>query len=142
MPRIWRGVILNAPATFSDLAQVVIPDLHSAMSFQDVRWTGSVLPEEGDDCLIIFDNQRRPWIVASSPQEIVPGAGGGGDKNYVHNQGTPAPNWTVTHSLGKFPSVEVVDSGNNVLIPDVHYVDLNTVALAFGSATSGKAYVN
>jgi hypothetical protein len=48
----------------------------------------------------------------------------------------------VSHGLGKYPSVEVVDAGNNVLLPDVHYVDLNTVTLAFGSATSGKAFVN
>jgi len=59
---------------------------------------------------------------------------------YVHNQGTAAPNWTVTHNLGHFPAVTVVDTGNNTIMPDCHFVDQNSLTLAFGSATSGKAY--
>jgi hypothetical protein len=66
----------------------------------------------------------------------------GSDKNYVHNQVTAAPNWTVVHNLGKYPAISVVDTGGNMIIPDVTYVDVNTVALAFAGATSGKAYAN
>lgn len=50
--------------------------------------------------------------------------------------------WTVTHGLGKFPAVTVVDSGNTVLIPDVHYDSTSQVTISFGMATSGKAYLN
>ena len=65
-----------------------------------------------------------------------------GDKNYVHTQSSPAASWPVTHNLGKLPAVEVIDTGDSVVIPDVHYVDVNNVSLGFGSPTSGKAVFN
>jgi hypothetical protein len=71
-----------------------------------------------------------------------PGAAGGGDLAYVHTQTSPATLWTVVHNLGKNPSVEVVDSGGSEIIPDVHYDNINQVSISFGSATSGKAYLN
>jgi len=67
---------------------------------------------------------------------------GAGDKTYVHTQGTPSSTWTVTHNLGKYVSVEVVDTGDSVVIPSVHYDSVNAVTLSFGSPTSGKAFVN
>jgi hypothetical protein len=69
-------------------------------------------------------------------------SGGGGDKNYLHTQVAPAVTWSVAHSLGKFPAVSVVDSGGSLILPDVHYIDVNNLQILFGSATSGKAYLN
>jgi hypothetical protein len=68
--------------------------------------------------------------------------GSGGDLTYVHTQGSLSASWAVAHGLGKYPSVEVVDTGNSVIIPDVHYVDANNLTLNFGSSISGKAYLN
>lgn len=65
-----------------------------------------------------------------------------GDLTYIHTQGAPASLWTVVHNLGKNPSVEVVDSGGSVIAPDIHYDSANQVSISFGSATSGKAYLN
>jgi hypothetical protein len=70
------------------------------------------------------------------------GGAGGGDKNYVHNQTTPNAVWNVDHGLDKFPAIDVVESGGKWLLPDIAYVDTNTVQLTFGAPTSGKAYVN
>ena len=70
-----------------------------------------------------------------------PGAGVE-DLTYVHTQGTPSDTWMVVHNLGRWPSVEVVDTGGSVVIPSVRYIDVNTVELSFGSPTTGKAYVN
>jgi len=67
---------------------------------------------------------------------------GGADLNYVHTQGSLAATWTVYHNLGKYPSIEVVNSGDNVVIPDVHYDSLNQLTLTFGSPQQGKAYCN
>lgn len=61
---------------------------------------------------------------------------------YTHTQGSPAATWNVAHNLNKYPSVDVVDSGGSVVIPNVVYNDLNNVTITFGSATSGKAYCN
>jgi hypothetical protein len=64
------------------------------------------------------------------------------DATYVYTQVTAAVTWNVVHNLGKYPSVMVVDSGNSVVIPDVRYFDVNSLSVTFGSATSGKAYMN
>lgn len=68
--------------------------------------------------------------------------GTGGDLNYVHTQREPESNWLVKHNLGKFPSVTVVDSAENIVIGDVQYIDNMTVLLTFEAAFSGKAYFN
>lgn len=64
------------------------------------------------------------------------------DKNYIHDQTSPNTIWNVAHGLGKFAAVDVVDSGGSVVMPNISYVDDNNIQLTFGSATSGKAYVN
>ena len=65
-----------------------------------------------------------------------------GDKNFVFTQGTPAATWTITHNLGKFPSVSVVDSANTQVYGNVDYINDNSLTLTFTSAFSGKAYLN
>jgi len=91
-----------------------------------------------------FQNGRATGGGATGPQGPPGPTGPPGPAGtilvYVHTQGTAAPNWTVVHNLGHYPAVTVMDTGDNQLIPDMRYVDINTVALAFGSATSGKAY--
>tara|TARA_R100001440_G_scaffold3826_2_gene9045 strand:+ start:9459 stop:10160 length:702 start_codon:yes stop_codon:yes gene_type:complete len=64
------------------------------------------------------------------------------DKNFVFTQGSAASTWTVNHNLEKFPSVMVVDSGNNVVIGDITYTNTNSLTVSFSSAFSGKAYIN
>ncbi len=61
---------------------------------------------------------------------------------YIHTQSSPATTWTVTHNLNKYPSIDVVDSGGSVVVPDVIYNSLNAVTVIFGSATSGTVYCN
>jgi len=64
------------------------------------------------------------------------------DKNYVHNQVVASNTWSVSHNLNKYPSVTIVDSGENVVIGDVQYIDLNNIKITFTSTFSGKAYFN
>jgi len=79
------------------------------------------------------------WVDVDAPAG---GGTGGGDLNYVHNQSAPAATWTVAHALGKYPAVDVVDTGGSTVLPDIHYDSTSQVTLSFGSATSGKAYFN
>ena len=62
--------------------------------------------------------------------------------HYVHTQEAAAAEWTVTHNLGRYPSVTVVDSAESVVIGDVEYDSANCVILRFSAAFSGKAYLN
>ena len=60
--------------------------------------------------------------------------------SYVHNQSTSASIWTISHNLGFFPSVTVVDSGGTTVIGDVSYITENQVSITFSAAFGGKAY--
>ena len=62
-------------------------------------------------------------------------------RRYVFDQPVAALTWNITHPLGGFPSVTVVDSANNVVVGDVKYIDDENVELTFSGAFSGKAYL-
>ena len=64
------------------------------------------------------------------------------DAHYEHTQGVASALWNISHGMGKYPSVTVVDSGNNVVIGDVEHVTNNTIRIHFAAAFSGTAYLN
>ncbi|VTU32348.1 hypothetical protein H4CHR_02993 [Variovorax sp. PBS-H4] len=70
------------------------------------------------------------------------GDGATNDSFYQHAQAVPEAVWTVTHNLGKFPSVAVVDSAGSHVEGDIEYLDINTVRLSFAGGFSGIAYLN
>ena len=63
-------------------------------------------------------------------------------QTYTHNQIAASTDWTITHNLGRYPSVTIVDSGGNVVIGDVEYMDSNNITVHFTAAFGGKAYLN
>lgn len=65
-----------------------------------------------------------------------------GDKSYTHTQNSPATTWTVTHNLGKRPSVTVTDSAGTVVVGTVQHDSANQLQITFSSAFSGTAYCN
>lgn len=79
---------------------------------------------------------RRDWAEANLS------GGAGGDKHYRHIQTPAASTWSVTHNLGKYPSVAVVDASLNIIFGDVHYVNTNSLTIVFSSAITGEAYCN
>lgn len=62
--------------------------------------------------------------------------------SFVHNHLAVDSSWTITHNLGKKPSVTVVDSAENWVIGDVVYINDNELVVSFSSAFSGRAYLN
>lgn len=68
--------------------------------------------------------------------------GGGNDAHFVHRQDMTSSVWEIEHNLNKYPSVTVVDSGDNVLHTEVVYIDKNNLEVRFVASTSGKAYLN
>jgi len=66
----------------------------------------------------------------------------GGDLHYTHNQTSSSTTWTITHNLGKFPSVTVVDSARSVVVGEVNMTNINEIQITFTAAFSGKAYLN
>ena len=66
----------------------------------------------------------------------------GGDKTFVHDQQVAIAVWNIVHSLDKFPSVSVVDSGGTAVVGEVEYTDTNNCTLTFSAPFSGKAFFN
>lgn len=61
---------------------------------------------------------------------------------YIHNQTIASASWQITHNLGRFPSVTIVDSANSEVIGEVAYNSNNQLTVSFSAAFSGKAYLN
>lgn len=64
------------------------------------------------------------------------------DKNYTHHQDLASDRWVITHNLGKFPSVTIVNSAGEQVIADVTYINSNVVEASFMGAFAGVAYLN
>ena len=61
---------------------------------------------------------------------------------YLHNQITASATWTVTHNMNKYPSINIVDTSNDIIMGEVRYNSLNQLTITFTAAVSGKAYLN
>ena len=65
-----------------------------------------------------------------------------GTPTFIFTQGVAATTWDITHNLGKFPSVSVINNNNIVINGEVTYIDNNNIQLNFSAGFSGKAYLN
>lgn len=61
---------------------------------------------------------------------------------YIHEQSEASDEWTIEHNLGKYPSVEVVDSSGNVVTTDVIYKSKNKIIVKTNGEFKGYAYLN
>jgi len=66
----------------------------------------------------------------------------GGDLNFTYTQSSAAAVWNITHNLGKFPSVSILDSAGTNVIGQVDYTNDNELILTFTAAFAGVAYLN
>jgi hypothetical protein len=63
------------------------------------------------------------------------GDDGGG---ITHTQSTPASNWIVTHTLGRYPFSSEITIAGEVVHADVVYPDVYTAVVTFASPQSGS----
>jgi hypothetical protein len=120
-------------------------------------------PAQPNEKVLVTDSRTTPWIVtrgaegtepvAHAPdfaiqQILTAGALEGflqgnvsGDKNYTQTFNV-ASTVTVTHNLGKYPSVTVFDSASNEIEGDVDYTNLNNLTLSFSAPFSGTVTCN
>lgn len=59
--------------------------------------------------------------------------------SYQHTQGAASDTWTVTHGLGRYPAVTVLDSGGSQVECSVNHSSLNQVVITLSYAISGIA---
>lgn len=62
--------------------------------------------------------------------------------SHTHNQNVASNTWYITHNLGFYPNITVVDSGGTIYEGEIDYVSNNAVTLTFSAAFSGKAYLS
>ena len=64
------GIIAANATDLTDLVPIIIPDFDQNLTWGPCRWQSRddvSLPAKGDECLVVFDNRRQPWIVAWWP---------------------------------------------------------------------------
>lgn len=64
------------------------------------------------------------------------------DKNFVHMQIINSAEWIVTHTLDKFPSVNVIDSDGNTALIDIVHTSVNELKIISSIPFRGIAYIN
>jgi hypothetical protein len=62
--------------------------------------------------------------------------------SFKHYQTTTSAEWIITHNMGKYPSVSVVDSANSYVIGEVEYIDENVLIVRFKNPFKGNAFLN
>jgi hypothetical protein len=62
--------------------------------------------------------------------------------SYKHYQNVAEAEWHIEHEMGKNPSVSVVDSANNIVVGEVHYIDTNVLIVRFKYPFKGTAFLN
>lgn len=137
-PITIRQNSISAPVANADPVQVLAPIELAADAYQLALREGGV-------------GTRAQWLASlegpvglqgvqgSQGVQGPPGAAGG---SWVHQQLAAAALWVITHSLGKHPSVTVVDSAGTVVHGNVHYDSLTQITLTFSAAFAGNAYLN
>lgn len=53
--------------------------------------------------------------------------------------GTAAAVWTITHDMGRYPQVLVMNADDEKIEPDVEFTSLNVVTITHGRAVAGRA---
>ena len=97
---------------------------HSTFNVTFIEGNGSVILD-------------KHYAIAYSPK-------GQTDKNFVSNNINFSANTaeTISHNLGKFPSVTIVDSAGSHVFGDIQHIDKNSFKITFTSSFIGKVHVN
>ncbi len=64
-----------------------------------------------------------------------------GTSRYIHTQSTASSTWNISHPLGGFPSVTIVDSAKTMVVGEIVYNSTSSISALFTSAFSGYAYL-
>lgn len=128
-----------------DTGQVVAIDIDPA-----VEITGAQIPPPGgpyrlDDLTDVTGTalSAAGMALVKSPDGQWRGAAltgdGGGIANFQVLQATPSSTWSITHPLGRYPQVTVLDTEGRRVLPDVAYGALDSVTITHAAPLAGTA---
>ena len=113
-------------------------DNYGLFSVSSVTQDGST---DNYDIALLYKGSGNGSLVVDKHYALV-AFGGATDKTYTHEQDSGAATWSVTHNLGKQPSVTVVDVNNVQGYGIVTHTNANELTITFPGSTTGKAYCN
>lgn len=89
------------------------------------------------------DTPNQVIISEETPNLVIvrASASSGNTRRFVHAQPTASNEWTITHTLGGFPSVTVVDTSKTQVIGEVIYESTTQIKVEFTAPFSGFAYL-
>lgn len=138
------------------ICEEVLEVAELAVGFQGPRgerglnWCGTYEPErdyvpddlvrDGGSLFISLLPSRNVATTNESYWEVL--LPSGGDISYRYQQITPVSTWVVSHNLGKYPAVAVVDSAGTSVDGLVEYIDLNQLQITFSAPFAGDAFLN
>lgn len=164
-PQVWEARIATSPEAVADEVYVTIPafderdgDKHR---FGPCSWDertyedGLRFPKRGDHCIVAIPatdegDRPDPTIINWTPRTARPldvefaiGGGGGGDKDFTFDQGTPATVWgPINHGFGRPPSVIVRDQAGDEHEAFQVELSANETELQFTAAIMGTAHLS
>jgi hypothetical protein len=85
-------------------------------------------------------------LIATDTKELFFGTGTGieqiGDSTQTFTQSAASTIWTITHNLGKYPSVTTVNNNGELIEGLITFISANQLTIQFSPAVAGKAYLN
>ena len=112
-----------------------------AWTVGDVLWVstlGNLSAEPGEG-----EFQYPIAIALSSTTVLVAKAGPFGlDKTYTHTQDLAAAEWTVSHSLAKYPSVTLRDTSGRVFYAEIQHDNHDSLRVLHTNPRAGTAHCN
>jgi hypothetical protein len=96
-----------------------------------------------NNVIVNEDTANQVIVNQDAPNQVVVrlAANAGNTRRYIFEQGTSSATWVITHTLGGFPSVTIVDSANTHVFGEVQYNSNTQITVLFSAAFSGKAYL-
>lgn len=125
-----EAVIHNAALTGTPVATETIPPGDRSNRLSTTRWVN----ESIDAKMVQMGADARFIHVQNSPPPLVSRDFGEGATTWSM--------WSIVHGLGKFPSVTVVNSADQVVVGLVEYVDTISLNIYFKSPELGRAFLN
>ena len=104
------------------------------------RWLDLDVLGAGPASGVSYDNSTS-GLSATNVQVAINVLSGSKATYYEHDQQIASNEWTITHNLGKMPSVTVIDSADTIVIGDTEFLSNNQLKISFTGSFSGKAYL-
>lgn len=101
--------------------------------------TGNIRVSTGSD-FILPPDVLIPFVRDGLLTTVIDPVPSGTFTNHLHTQSVASSLWTINHSLGRIPTVEVRDASGNVILAEVNHVSANQATVSFAAAQTGSAY--